>query len=102
MNIRKGDRVIVRSGKYRGHKSDVVLALPAENKVIVDGVNMAKRHSKPTRKTTQGGIIDKYMPMPVSAVSLLCRSCGEATRIGHKFDDNGNKVRVCKKCGSEV
>jgi large subunit ribosomal protein L24 len=102
MDIRKGDRVVVRSGKYRGHRSEVMQALPRENRVVVDGVNLAKRHSKPTRRTIQGGIIDKFMPMPVSAVSLLCHSCGEPTRIGHRIDENGVKVRVCKKCGADL
>jgi large subunit ribosomal protein L24 len=102
MDIHKGDRVVVRSGKYRGHRSDVMQALPAENRVVVDGVNMAKRHSKPTRNLAQGGIIDKFMPIPVSAVSLLCHSCGQPTRIGKRFDENGVKIRVCKKCGADV
>jgi large subunit ribosomal protein L24 len=100
MNIHKGDRVVVRSGKYRGHKADVMQAMPAERKVVVDGVNLAKRHAKPTRNLYQGGIIDKFMPLPVSSVSLLCRHCGEATRVGHQLDESGIKVRVCKKCGA--
>ena len=102
MRVRKGDRVVVRSGKYRGHRSEVVRALPSEGKVVVEGVNVAKRHSKPTARTYQGGIIDKFMPLPVSAVSLLCRSCGEATRIGMAVDEQGRKVRVCRKCGAEL
>jgi len=101
MRIRKGDKVIVRSGKYRGHRSEVMRALPDEGRVVLQGVNVAKRHTKPTRTTTQGGIIDKSMPMPVSAVSLLCDSCHEPTRIGMKIDDQGHKVRVCRKCGAE-
>ena len=102
MRILKGDRVVVRTGKYKGHKSDVVRAMPAEHKVVVDGVNVAKRHAKPTRNTMQGGIIDKSMPIPVSAVSLLCRSCGEPTRVGYRFDEQGRKLRVCRKCGGEL
>ena len=102
MRVRKGDRVVVRSGKYRGHRSEVVRALPSEGKVVVEGVNVAKRHSKPTARTYQGGIIDKFMPLPVSAVSLLCRSCGEPTRIGMAVDEQGRKVRVCRKCGAEL
>jgi large subunit ribosomal protein L24 len=102
MRVRKGDRVIVRSGKYKGHRSDVVRAMPKEGKVVLDGVNVAKRHSKPTARTYQGGIIDKFMPIPVSNVSLVCRSCGEPTRAGYTFDDQGRKVRVCKKCGAEL
>jgi large subunit ribosomal protein L24 len=102
MKIHKGDRVIVRSGKHRGQRAEVVTALPAENRVVLDGVNIAKRHSKPTRRTIQGGIIDKFMPMPVSSVSLLCPSCGRPTRVGMRIDENGAKVRVCRKCGSDL
>jgi large subunit ribosomal protein L24 len=102
MKIHKGDRVIVRSGKYKGHRGEVVTALPAENRVVLEGVNIAKRHSKPTRKTIQGGIIDKFMPMPVSSVSLLCHSCGRPTRVGIRVDDTGVKIRVCRKCGSDL
>jgi large subunit ribosomal protein L24 len=75
--------------------------MPSEGKVVVEGVNVAKRSAKPTRNTMQGGIIDKFMPMPVSSVSLVCASCGEATRIGYTFDEQGRKQRVCRKCGSE-
>jgi len=101
MRIHKGDRVIVRAGKYKGHKADVVRAIPSEGKVVVEGVNVAKRHAKPTRNTMQGGIIDKFMPVPVASVSLVCRSCGEPTRVGFRTDDQGRKLRVCKRCGSE-
>jgi large subunit ribosomal protein L24 len=102
MRIHKGDRVIVRSGKYKGHRSEVVRAIPSEGKVVLEGVNVAKRHAKPTRNTTQGGIIDKFMPVPVSSVSILCKSCGEPTRIGMQIDEQGRKMRVCRKCGGEL
>jgi large subunit ribosomal protein L24 len=102
MRILKGDRVVIRTGKYKGHKSDVVRAMPAEGKVVVEGVNVAKRHAKPTRNTMQGGIIDKFMPVPVSSVSILCKSCGEPTRVGARFDEQGRKLRVCRKCGAEL
>ncbi len=102
MKIIKGDRVVVRSGKYKGHRSEVMRALPAEQKVVLDSVNVAKRSAKPRRNTMQGGIIDKFMPVPVSSVSLLCRSCGEPTRVGYTVDDQGRKLRVCRKCGSEL
>jgi large subunit ribosomal protein L24 len=101
MKIRRGDRVEVMSGKNRGKTGEVIRALPAENKVLVAGVNIAKRHSRPTRATTQGGIIDKDMPLPVSAVALICSKCGP-TRVGYKFDADGNKSRICKKCGDEL
>jgi large subunit ribosomal protein L24 len=102
MRIHKGDRVVVRTGKYKGHRAEVVRALPAEGRVVLEGVNVAKRHTKPTRNTMQGGIIDKFMPMPVSSVSLICRSCGQPTRIGMKPDEQGRKVRICRKCEAEL
>jgi large subunit ribosomal protein L24 len=102
MKIHKGDKVVVRAGKYKGHKSEVIRAMPAEGKVVVEGVNVAKRHAKPTRNTMQGGIIDKFMPVPVSSVSIVCSSCGEATRVGYEIDEQGRKLRVCRKCGGEL
>ena len=102
MRIVKGDRVVVRSGKHKGQRAEVLRAMPAEGKVILDGLNVAKRHAKPTRGTMQGGIIDKFMPMPVASVSLLCKSCGEPTRVGMRFDDQGRKLRICRKCEAEV
>ncbi len=102
MRIHKGDQVIVRAGKDKGKKAEVVRAFPAEHKVIVEGVNVAKRHAKPTRATQQGGVIDKFMPVHVSSVALLCKSCDQPTRIGMKINDDGQKVRICRKCGAEL
>lgn len=101
MRIHKGDRVQVLSGKDRGKSGEVIRAIPVEGKVIVAGVNIAKRHTRPTRATTQGGIIDKDMPLPVSAVALLCSKCGP-TRVGYRFDADRKKVRVCRKCGVDL
>jgi len=101
MRIRKGDTVQVLSGKHRGRRGQVMVAIPTEGKVIVDGANMAKRHMKPRGSTMQGGIIDKDMPLPVSAVAIVCSSCGP-TRIGTRIDEAGRKVRVCRKCGTDL
>ena len=92
MRIRKGDRVTSGRASSKGHRAEVVHAIPSVGRVVVEGVNVAKRHAKPTSATMQGGIIDKFMPMPVSAVSIVCGSCGP-TRIGTRFDESGNKVR---------
>jgi large subunit ribosomal protein L24 len=102
MKIHKGDEVIVLAGKDKGKKAEVVRAMPSTDKVIVEGVNIAKRHSKPTRATQQGGVIDKFMPVHVSTVALVCKSCNKPTRIGYRVDDSGEKVRVCRKCGSDL
>jgi large subunit ribosomal protein L24 len=102
LKIRKGDRVRVLTGKDRGKEGSVMRALPRERKVIVDGVNVARKSQRPTRTTQQGGIIDKDMPLPVSNVALVCPSCGKPTRVGFKVDASGAKVRLCKKCGGEI
>jgi large subunit ribosomal protein L24 len=102
LKIRKGDRVRVLTGKDRGKEGEVMHALPRANKVIVEGVNVARKSQRPTRSTQQGGIIDKDMPLPVSNVALVCPSCGKATRVGFKIDASGQKVRVCRKCGGEI
>lgn len=102
MRIRKGDRVVVRSGKYRGHRAEVVRVIPAENKVVLEGVNVAKRHVRPSStRLYQSGIIDKFMPIDASAVSVVCSSCGPS-RIGVRFEEDGRKVRVCRKCGADL
>jgi large subunit ribosomal protein L24 len=100
MRIRKGDRVQVLSGKNRGKTGEVIRAMPAENKVLVAGVNISKRHTRPVRATMQGGIIDKDMPLPVSAVAIICSKDGP-TRIRYEVRD-GEKVRVCAKCGEKL
>jgi large subunit ribosomal protein L24 len=102
LKIRKGDRVRVLSGKDKGKEGEVMRSLPREGKVIVDGVNVARKSQRPTRSTQQGGIIDKDMPIQVSNVALVCPSCGKPTRVGFKIDASGTKARVCKKCGGEI
>ena len=102
MRIRKGDKVEVMSGKDRGKQAEVIRAIPSEHRVIVEGVHVAKRHAKPTRATMQGGVIDKFMPISVSSVAIVCSSCGVPTRIGMRIDDQGRKVRVCRKCGADL
>jgi large subunit ribosomal protein L24 len=102
MKIQKGDQVIVLQGKDKGKKASVVRAIPDRQKVILEGVNVAKRHAKPTRATQQGGVIDKFMPVHISTVALICKSCDRPTRIGYKIEDDGEKVRICRKCGSTL
>ncbi len=102
LKIRKGDRVRVLSGKDKGKEGEVMRSLPREGKVIVEGVNIARKSQRPTRSTQQGGIIDKDMPIQVSNVALVCPSCGKPTRVGFKIDASGTKARVCKKCGGEI
>jgi large subunit ribosomal protein L24 len=100
MKLKKGDEVVVLAGKDLGRRGTITRVLPDSDRVIVDGMNMVKKHQKPTRATMQGGIIDKEMPIHVSNVALVCKDCG-ATRIGYRLTDSG-KVRVCRKCGTDI
>ena len=101
MKLKKGDQIVVLSGKDVGKTGEITRVIPERNRVIVDGVNVAKRHQRATRATMQGGIIDKDMPIDVSNVALLCPK-GHPTRVGYKFNTDGTKRRVCKKCGADL
>ena len=101
MKVRKGDRVRVLAGKDLGKEGVIMRVINERDRVIVEGVNMAKKHQRPTKATMQGGIIDKDMPIHVSNVALICSKCGP-TRIGFRFDSSGEKFRVCRKCGGEL
>jgi large subunit ribosomal protein L24 len=102
LKIRKGDRVRVLTGKDRGKEGVVAKAMPREGKVIVDGINVARKHQRATRATMQGGIIDKDMPIPVSNVAVISPKDGKPTRVGYKVNDDGTKVRVCRRTGVEL
>jgi large subunit ribosomal protein L24 len=102
MKLRKGDRVRVIAGKDLGREGVIMRVLPGKNRVIVEGVNVAKKHQRPVRATMQAGIIDKDMPIEASNVALVCGSCGGPTRIGYRFDATGKKVRVCAKCRGDI
>ena len=102
LKIKKGDRVRVLQGKDRGKTGEVTRVLPKEGKVIVDGINVAKKHQKATRSTMQGGIIDKDMPIDVSNVAVISPKDGKPTTVGYKFDAEGNKVRICRRTGAEL
>ena len=101
MKIRKGDDVLVLAGKYRGERARVEEALPAQSKVILEGLNLAKRHTKQTGAMLQAGIIDKVMPLHVSNVALWCTGHKGPAKAGFKITD-GTKVRVCRKCGETL
>jgi len=103
MNIKKGDTVLIIAGKDRGKQGIVSRALPQVNKVIVEGLNIAKKHIRPQGQTRQGGIIEKAMPLQVSNTMLICTECGKPTRVAHDrrpmgTDQKVRSVRVCKKC----
>jgi len=103
MKLKKGDHVIVLTGKHKGEMADVMTVLPSKNAVILDSLNVAKRHSRastvgPNRRVNQAGIIDKFMPMDASDVALWCSKHQGSARAGYR-EDNGKKVRFCRKCG---
>ncbi len=102
MSIKKGDLVVVLSGKDKGKQGKVLTVLPSESKVIVEGVNVATKHKKPTSQTDQGGIIKKEAPIYACKVQRVCPKCSKPTRPAHKLLADGKKVRVCKKCGAEI
>ena len=101
MKIRKNDTVLIIKGKERGKKGKVRKALPKENKLIIDGLNMIKRHSRTSGQARQAGIIELEAPINVANVIFVCNKCGKPARIGHRILEDGKKVRVCRVC-SEV
>ena len=100
MKIKKGDSVRVIAGKDRGKEGEISRVIIAMDRIIVDGINLAKRHQKARSATSQGGIIDKEMPIHVSNVMILCKSCGP-TRVGYS-GTGSDKKRVCRKCGKDL
>ncbi|MBF6589029.1 MAG: 50S ribosomal protein L24 [Ktedonobacterales bacterium] len=107
MHVHKGDTVLVLTGKDRGKRATVARAMPRENKVIVEGINIAKKHVKAGRRGMQAGIIEKPMPLHASNVMVVCTECGKPTRIGHEHvpmgaDQKERVRRVCKQCGQPI
>jgi|SRR3989344_994238 len=101
MKIKKNDNVIMLSGKDRSKRGKVTEVFPSENKIIIEGLNLVKRHIRARKQGQKGQIISKERPVSVSSVALVCRSCGKPTRIGYKLEGR-NKVRICKKCKNEI
>ena len=101
MDIKKGDQVIIVAGNYKGKKGKVIKAFPKAGKVVVEKVNMVKKHIKPKQQGQQGQVIETERPITISNVQLICPKCSKATRIAHKVLKNKN-TRVCKKCNKEI
>jgi large subunit ribosomal protein L24 len=99
MHVVKEDSVKILCGKYRGKTGKVLKVFPKENRVIVEGVNIIKRHTKPSQKSQQGGIIEKEAPVDASNVMVIDPKTGEPTRVGYKYLEDGSKVRVSRKSG---
>lgn len=101
MLVKKGDQAVVISGKEKGKKGKVAQVIPTTGKVVIENVNVVSRHKKPRSAQDKGGIMKKAAPIDASNVMVVCPSCGKATRVAHKVID-GEKARVCKKCGASL
>jgi large subunit ribosomal protein L24 len=99
IHVRKGDTVVVLSGKDAGRKGKIVRTLPTSGRVVVEGVNMVKKHMRPRQQAMQGGIVSQEAPMHGAKVMLVCSRCGRPTRSAAKTLKDGNVVRACRKCG---
>jgi len=101
--IRKNDNVVVTSGKDRGKRGRVLRVLPARNRLVVEGVNFVKKHTKPNpSQNVKGGIMEREAPLHASNVQLVCPECGAPTRVGRRLLEDGRKVRICRKCEGVV
>ncbi len=101
-SVRRGDTVEVSAGKDRGKRGKVLRVLAKKDRVLVEGVNFAKRHTRPSQKARQGGIVEKEMPLHVSNARLVCPRCSKPTRVGRRRDAAGKASRTCKACGEAI
>jgi large subunit ribosomal protein L24 len=102
-SIKKNDEVLVLRGKDRGKTGRVLIVMPSDRKIVVEGVQMIKRHTKPNpQKNIKGGIVEKEAPIQLSNVALVCKGCGKHTRGGVHVLADGRRARACKKCGAEI
>lgn len=101
MKLKKGDQIIVTTGKDKGQKGKIEQVFPKKDLVLVPGLNMYKRHTKPRNERDSGGIIDAPRPLAVAKVALVCSSCNKPTRVGYVVSKRG-KERICRKCNQKV
>ena len=102
LHVKKGDNVLVIAGKDKGKSGKVLTAIPADNAVIVSGINIISKHKKPRNAQDKGGIIKQENRIDASNVQIICPVCGKATRVAHAVDENGKKFRQCKKCKASL
>jgi large subunit ribosomal protein L24 len=102
MRLKRGDTVQVIAGKDAGKTGKVLRVYPDKQRVLVESVNFVMRHTRPTRSSMQGGVVQKEAPLHASNVVLVCSRCGEPTRVSRKRLDDGRSVRICKKCGEVI
>ena len=102
MKIRKDDTVLVIAGKDKGKKGKVRFAYPGDKRVLVEGINFIKKHTRAVRQARQAGIIQQEAPIDVSSVMLLCSKCNKPVRVGFRFLEDGRKVRICRVCNEVI
>ena len=102
MNVKKGDTVQIISGEDKGKKGKVLQAMPSENRVLVEGINVQTKHTKPRRAGETGGIVKQEAPVSASKVMVVCKKCNSVTRVAHTTLKDGSKVRTCKKCNEAL
>jgi len=101
--IKKNDEVFILGGKDRGKTGRVLIVMPKDQKVVVEGVQMIKRHTRPNpQRNIKGGIVEKEAPVHISNVAIVCKNCKQHTRIANKVLADGRRVRTCKKCGNTI
>ena len=99
MNIKKGDTIVVLSGKDRGKQGKVLGTVPSESKIVAEGINVVTCHVKPRKQGEEGGVVKREAAIASCKVQVVCPKCGKGTRVAHKIED-GKKTRVCKHCGA--
>lgn len=102
VNVKKGDEVQVISGKDKGRRGKVQRVLPQDNAVLIEGLNLSKKHAKPSKINPQGGVIDKALPLGVSKVMVVCPGCSKPTRMRREHAADGDVVRSCQHCGRNL
>jgi large subunit ribosomal protein L24 len=101
--IRRNDNVVVTTGKDRGKRGRVLKVLPGKNRLVIEGVNFIKRHTRPNpQRSIKGGVVEREAPLHASNVQLVCPECGKPTRVGRRVVGDGRKVRICRKCEGVV
>lgn len=102
MKVKKGDKVQVIAGKDKGKQGTILRSVPTRNRVVVEGCGIVKKAVRPTQQNPQGGIMSVEAPIHVSNVMVICPECKQPTRVSHRVNEAGKKVRVCKKCGKDI
>ena len=101
MKIKKGDNVLIISGKDKGRKGKIIESLPRKEKIVIEGINLRKKHMRPKKSGEKGQIVELPVPMSVSNVKIICPKCRKAARVGYKKEGK-KKYRICKKCGQQI